>query len=261
MRVFASPASGPPRRRSSRRPERPGSARGRGGAPRGLTSGRRGRGWPPPARKVSGRRAGAVTPWAPGPAFARASLPRAQPRSRRRVTLTLGPACWGASGRLRGAAGALAPRDRRVGSQGASARARSPRDGSRHVHFADGKLRLREVPGPRFAASECERRTSGRTGCSVAKRPDVGPFPTGRRLQAEKRGGGGRFVPGSVAFVSPPPSADCSSFGVEPALRVCTHVPLGVLCDRHLCSASQGGAERAVTQRSPRKLAETSGAT
>lgn len=34
-----------------------------------------GRGWPPPARW---RR-----PWAPGPALARASLPRAQPRSRR----------------------------------------------------------------------------------------------------------------------------------------------------------------------------------
>lgn len=126
VRVFAPRAAGPPRRRSSRRPERPGSARGRGGAGRGLTSGRRGRGWPPRARKVSGHPAGAVTPRAPVPAFARASLPRAQPRSRRLVTLTLGPACRGASGRLRGVAGALAPRDRRVRSQGASARARKP---------------------------------------------------------------------------------------------------------------------------------------
>lgn len=221
MRVSAPRASGPPRRRSSRRPERPGSARGRGGAGRGLTSGRRGRGWPPRARKVSGHRAGAVTLRAPVRAFARASLPRAQPRSRRLVTLTLGPACRGASGRLRGVAGALAPRDGRVRSQGASARARNPGDGSRHGHFADGKLRLREVPGPRFAASECERWASGRTGCSVA------PFPTGCRLRAEKRGGGGRSLPGSVAFVSPPPSADCSSLGVGPALRVCTHVPFG----------------------------------
>lgn len=63
----------------------------------------------------------------------------------------------------------------------------NPRDGSRHVHFADGKLRLREVPGPRFAASERERRTSGRTGCCAAKRPEVGPCPTGCRLQAEER--------------------------------------------------------------------------
>lgn len=205
-----SQALGPPRRQSSRRPERPEvRAAGAGG---GITSGLLWR----------GGHLGLEGEWAPG------GSGDGWPPPPRDLDPGLGGRGWSPQSGEEASAGwrRTGPWRRPCLSAGAAPRARTPRDGNRQAHFADGKLRLRsprsEVRGQRVRAPD-----SAGQAALCRQRPPVAPRPR-HRLRAGKR---------ARRKVAPGPAA-----GTLRSLPVSPRVPRG----------SQAWAEPAPPQRSRR---------
>lgn len=190
---------GPPRRQSSRRPERPEvQAAGAGG---GITSGLLWRGG---RLRLEGE-------WAPG------GSGDGWPPPPRDLDPGLGGRGWSPQSGEEASAGW-----RRTGpwrppclSAGAAPRARTPRDGNRQAHFADGKLRLRS-PRSEVRGQRVRRPDPAGQAALCRQRPPIAHCPCPRASRVAARRGLSLLLPRGAAG----PTGTSGTWG----LRTCTPI-------------------------------------